>query len=58
VEELYTHLLKYMIGASIVDGGFVTSREVSIFYENEGKDPMEFFILPNGSLFMSERLLN
>ena len=45
-----------MVGASIINPGL--SKDVSLFYENDEKDPMEFFILPNGSLFMSERLLN
>jgi len=35
----------------------ITSKEVTVFLENGSKDPKEFFILPNGTLFISERLL-
>ena len=53
VEELYSHLLKYFLENGLVEPSFLSSREVILFYS----DKPEFFILPNGSLFMSESLL-
>jgi Zn-dependent protease with chaperone function len=43
--------------AGLIDSSLVTNKEVIVFHENSSKDPAEFFILPNGALFLSERLL-
>ena len=53
IEELYTYLLKYFLENGLVEPSFLSSREVIVFYSPKP----ELFILPNGSLFMSESLL-
>ena len=53
MEELYSHLLSYFAENGLVEPTFLSSREVILFYSVKP----EFFILPNGSLFMSECLL-
>ena len=53
IEELYNYLLKYFLENGLVEPSFLSSREVIVFYSPKP----ELFILPNGSLFMSESLL-
>ena len=53
MEELYSHLIKYFMENGLVEPKFLSSREVILFYSAKP----EFFILPNGSLFLSESLL-
>ena len=53
IEELYTYLIKYFLENGLVEPSFLSSREVIVFYSPKP----ELFILPNGSLFMSESLL-
>ena len=53
IEELYSYLLKYFLENGLVEPSFLSSREVIVFYSPKP----ELFILPNGSLFISESLL-
>lgn len=53
VEDLYGHILKYFLENGLVTPSFLSSKEVTLFYSEKA----EFFILPNGSMFMSEALL-
>ena len=46
-------MLKYFIENGLVAPSLLSSREVTLFYS----DKPEFFILPNGALFLSEVLL-
>ena len=54
MEQLYSYLLKYMLENNLVQASMVSSQEVICFYDEKP----EFFILPNGSLFISESLLS
>jgi hypothetical protein len=47
-----------LINSGLIEPSLVTNKEVTLFYENSEKDPIEFFILPNGSLFMSQKVLD
>ena len=53
VESLYAHCLRHFLDNGLIAPGFLSSREVILFYSSEA----EFFILPNGTLFLSELLL-
>ena len=53
VDQLYSHILSYFIENGLVEPSFLSSKEVILFYS----DKPEMFILPNGSLFLSESLL-
>ena len=46
-------MLKYFISNGLVEPSFLSSREVTVYYSEKA----ELFILANGSLFMSECLL-
>ena len=53
VERIYGHCLKYFLENGLIAPSLLSSREVILFYSTDA----EFFILPNGTLFMSELLL-
>ena len=45
--------MKHFLENGLIAPSFLSSREVILFYSSEA----EFFILPNGTLFLSELLL-
>ena len=53
VEELYGLIARELLEAGLVEPGYLSSREVVIFYSAKP----ELFILPSGALFISESLL-
>ena len=53
VEDLYAYLTGYLRQNGLIVPSFLSSREVYLFYDEKP----EFFILQNGSLFLSESLL-
>ena len=53
MRSVYGQLLDYLFENSLVKRSMLSSQEVCIFYSTEH----DFFILPNGSLFLSESLL-
>ena len=53
VQDLYIHLLKYLYKNGLLQQSLLSSHEITLYYS-----PVpELFILPNGSLFLSESLL-
>ena len=53
VQDLYIHLLEYLYNNGLVQQSLLSSHEVSLYYSSKP----ELFILSNGSLFMSDSLL-